>query len=127
MGRARYIVCVATIAVAVGGPIVALAAECLLYSSRPFEAERWRAGDARQRMRMAGDLNHSHLLVNRTWAEVVALLGPGDQESPGHLLEYQLEQGGLFGSGPFEWGSRLQVRFDPDTGRVLEVTFFDFD
>ncbi|QJW93797.1 hypothetical protein [Frigoriglobus tundricola] len=123
MGRARYAACVAVLALVVGGPIVGVIAECLFYSDRPFQAERWPAGGPRQRMRMVGDLNRSRVLVNRTWAEVVALLGPGDQESPGHLLKYELVRGSVL--DPLGWRERLWVRFDPDTGRVREVAFFD--
>lgn len=123
MGRTRYALCVTVIALVVGSPIAVGVTEYALYSGRPFEAERWRAGDARQRARMVGDLNRSGLLIDRTWAEVVALLGPGDQEYPGRLLEYELVRGGLLET--FEWRERFWIRFDPDTGRVREVTFFD--
>jgi hypothetical protein len=95
----------------------------LKYSPRSFDAERWRNGDARERTRMVGDLNRSQVLVGKTWGEVVGLLGPGDREDPGWLLEYELVHGSVFGW--YEWRELLWVRFDPDTGRVREVTFFD--
>lgn len=94
-----------------------------LYSPRPFDPERWRAGDPRQRERMAGDLNRSRVLVGKTWDEAVALLGPGDREVPGTLLEDRLVRGDALGW--CEWPEDLQVRFDRDTRRVSEVAFFD--
>jgi hypothetical protein len=96
-------------------------ADHALYSPRPFDAERWRAGDPRQRMRMAGDLHR--VLKGKTWAEVVTLLGPPDRESPGLQLEFKLVRGNVLGWG--EWHEWLLVRFDRETSRVREVTFFD--
>jgi hypothetical protein len=110
-------------ALLVAGIVAFAIADHALYSPRHFDAERWRAGDPRQRMRMAGDLNRSRALVGKTWGEVVGLLGPADREEPGWLLEYELVRGDV--TGWYEWRERLWVRFDGDTGRVTEVTFFD--
>ena len=105
------------------GFIVFATASRSLNLPRSFDAERWRNGDARERNRMVGDLNRSHVLVGKTWGEVVGLLGAGDREEPGWLLEYELLHSDVLGW--YEWRERLWVRFDPDTGRVREVSFFD--
>lgn len=91
-----------------------------LYSPRPFDTERWRAGDARQRKRMEGELYG--VLHGKTRAEVVELLGPPDRESFGKL-EFKLVRGDVLGF--YEWQEWLWIGFDQDTGRVNEVTFFD--
>lgn len=98
-------------------------ADFALYSSRPFDAERWRNGEARERNRMAGDLNRSQVLIGKTRDEVVALLGPANREEAGWLLEYELIHGDLLGF--LEWWQVLRLRFDSGTDRVREVTFFD--
>ena len=93
-------------------------ADYALYSPRPFDAEQWRAGDPRQRMRMAGDLRR--VLVGKTWAEVVGLLGPPDPSGAGGWRVVRSDVLGFY-----DWEERVDVRLDRDTGRVSEVTFFD--
>jgi hypothetical protein len=105
----------------VAGITAVAVADRALYSPRPFDAERWRASDPRQRMRMAGDVHR--VLVGKTWAEATALLGPPDREATGLQMEFRLVRGDVLGW--YDWHEWLLVRFDRGTGRVGEVTFFD--
>lgn len=103
--------------------IVAFAiTDLALYSPRPFDAKRWREGDARERNRMVGDLNHSQVLIGKTRDEVVTLLGPANREEARLLLEYELLHSDVFGF--WELRELLCLRFD-NTGRVGDVSFFD--
>lgn len=88
------------------------------YSPLPFDPERWRTGDPRQRMRMAGDLHR--FLSGKTRAEVEEMLGLPDSATSGG---WRLVRGSMIGL--FEWTEEVNVRIDRDTGRVTEVTFFD--
>jgi len=69
-------------------------------------------------MRMVGDIDG--VLIGKTWAEVVELLGPPDSAASDRWLVVHGN-----GLGFCEWREWLVVRVDRDTGRVSEVTLFD--
>ena len=70
---------------------------------------------------MVGDLVRSEILVGKTRAEVIALLGTPDRDSG--TLEYDFVSGGFFGFN--DWRRCIQVRFDNENDRVRAVEFFD--
>lgn len=49
----------------------------------PFDPDQWRAGTARQRVGMARDLSARKVLVGKTRAELVEMLGEPDVDRPG--------------------------------------------
>jgi hypothetical protein len=94
--------------------IVIIARNEMSYSELPFQAEHWRASDARERARMVTNLlRSSELLVGKSREEVAGLLGPPDREAAGNWKYDFVPSSG--------WREYLWIRFDEDTGRVREV------
>lgn len=85
-------------------------------SHRRFDRAEWMSADVTQRVRveMIDDLNHRRLLIGKTRAEVLALLGPPTDELADWDLAWYLGPSGGYGIDP-EW---LALRLD-DSGRVI--------
>ena len=100
----------------------------LLYSTRPFDADRWQRGDSRQRARMVADLRFSGILLGKSRNEVVELLGPPDREY-GSGLEYDYIHGDLLSQLldlPFaNWRQWVWIEFDEESGQVQRVEMRD--
>ena len=96
----------------------------LLYSSKAFDSQAWRAGDVRQRARMVEELRWSGTLIGRTRQEVLELLGPPNSQSAA-AMAYLYIHGNVLGDWldlPFSnWSELLVVEFDPVSGRASEV------
>lgn len=96
----------------------------LLYSSKAFDVQAWRAGDVRQRARMVDELRRSGTLIGRTRQEVLELLGPPNSQSAA-AMAYLHIHGNVLGDWlglPFSnWSELLVVEFDPVSGRVSAV------
>ena len=63
------------------GVALAVATAC----GHPFDAGRWREGDALVRGRMADEIISSRILVGKTHSEVVNLLGQAEYDAPSQL------------------------------------------
>ncbi len=83
-----------------------------------FDSSAWRAGSHIERGRMHDDLLSSHRLNGMYREDVVALLGPPDHESDGHIT-YEIDLGERFGSSPWLW--LLHVEFDEES--IVEIAY----
>lgn len=122
------------------GWLIALVSSTLLFASscgcgrsdglpdRSFDAAVWKSGDRRTRGAMVTDLERSGILIGRTKAQVVQLLGMPDAiDTLGHDLEYPVDLGlrtGPFGSGG-TWLFITHVRIDSATARAVSVRTSD--
>lgn len=126
--RALKWLLLACTALLVGGCVAVPIGNRLLHSPRSFEAERWRNGDVRERARMAGDLRRSGLLLGKSRAEVLALLGRPDRESTS-VWEYVFVHGDVLGDAfrlPFsDWRELIWIEFDAATDRVRAIDMRD--
>jgi hypothetical protein len=92
------------------------------FSPTPFEAPAWRSGGERERGAMVRDLIDRELLIGKTRAEAIEILGPPEDESDERLL-YVIDIGQRFASTP--WRYALHVRLDAQSERVREVWYSD--
>ena len=89
-------------------------------NNRSFDAEKWIAGNTRERGRMSEDLVNRKILIGATVAEAEAVLGPPDFKYP-TAIQYKIDLGWPL-KDPSHYG--LQLHFDPNR-RVHEVKIVD--
>ncbi|MCI0462349.1 MAG: hypothetical protein L0Z62_35810 [Gemmataceae bacterium] len=128
MSRLGGILALAVVFLALGGTLTNEVANGLLYSQTPFDSERWRAGDKRQRARMIGDLHDQGILLGKSRAEVIELLGPPDSVS-GRTVYYSYTHGDWLGDWlklPYAgWSYVFWVGFDETSQRANGVGVWD--
>ncbi len=117
-----------------GKVVVGVAAACILgfaaftslhdrsFRERQFDSSGWKQGDARVRGEMVDSLRSQSLLRDKTWVQVLELLGKPDADDEGHLLRYRVDVGRRIAWRPFL--VTLYVVFD-DKSRVYRVETID--
>jgi len=91
------------------------------FKEKPFEPKAWKEGGHRLRGEMAADLERSKLLLGKTKAEVLDLLGksPGTNEA---VWGYPLDSGHSFG---LRWQYQIYIYFDTNNNVVTNVMNMD--
>lgn len=94
-------------------PIFAFSA--CISAPRPFDSEQWKAGNASIRGSMVDDTLSKKLLIGKTKAEISELLGKAEHSSK-DWVGYDV----VTNSRCYFWNCRLEINFDPESGRVVE-------
>ena len=91
-------------------------------NSLPFDTQKWKEGNARERGSMSRNLIQKQILENKSKEEVIELLGDPDRDDTG-CISYKLDLGGY--ASMLEWSYKLQICFDQENGKSTIIQIND--
>ena len=90
--------------------------------SKPFNKDLWLSGNQRARGEMVNDIIATHILLGKSKADILSLLGQPTASDTISPLVYEVDLGmktGLLGLGG-NWPFFLTVQFDPIKNKVSD-------
>jgi len=87
-----------------------------------FKSENWKSGDMRTKGKMTENILNDSLLIGKTKAEVLEMLGEPDQQTTSRL-HYTVDPGIEYMNEP--WTYWLTVDFDTTNQKVKDVWLAD--
>jgi hypothetical protein len=101
--------------------VTLFATACEEQNNVPFDKQRWRQANHRERGQMIPDLHNSKVLLGKSVRQTLDLLGPADDSSE-YFLSYTFDNGKKYmGSN---WVYYMNLRFD-STSKVCTSIGWD--
>ena len=87
-----------------------------------FDSEKWKSGDMRTKGKMTDHILKDSLLIGKSKADILKMLGEPDQQTAS-ILHYTVDPGIKYMNEP--WTYWLSVNIDTTNGKVKKVWLAD--